>query len=101
MAVSFIPVVAIENESDYRVIAASLNGGAAVKITVYLQDETTVLASGEAAGVGKDAIVLFKAAAGSYFIKVEPLQTNLVGTGAVYAVTASEVELSFLPLVAR
>ncbi len=93
--------VAIENESDYRVIAASLNGGAAVKITVYSQNGTTVLASGVAAGVGKDAIVIFQAAAGSYYIKVEPLQTNLVGTDAIYAVTASEVALSFLPLVAR
>jgi hypothetical protein len=73
-----------------------------VRITVYAEDGKTVLANGQAAGVGQAAIVRFQAAiAGSFYIKIEPLTTYLLGTDAVYGVSVVEVQEVFLPLVAR
>ena len=94
--------VEIGKVSDYSVIASSINGGAAVRITVYAADGTTTLANGQAAGVGQAASVRFQAAAaGSYYIKIVPLTTNLMGTEAVYDVSVVEVQEVFLPLVTR
>ncbi|PKO15425.1 MAG: hypothetical protein CVU39_10950 [Chloroflexi bacterium HGW-Chloroflexi-10] len=94
--------VEIENVADYFISAPSQNGGAAVRLTVYEEDGTTILASGAAAGIGQNAsVILRQAAVGSYFIKVDPLQANLFGTGAVYRLMVSEAELVFLPLVQR
>jgi hypothetical protein len=88
--------------SDYSVTALSISGGAAVRITVFTENGGTILANGQAAGVGQTAIVRFQAAApGSYYIKIEPLTTNLLGTDAVYDVSVAEVQEVFLPLVAR
>jgi hypothetical protein len=94
--------VEIGNASAYLISAPSQNGGAAVSITVYTEDGATILASGKAAGVGQDARVRFHpAAAGIYYIKVEPLAANLFGTDAVYGLVVSAVKEIFLPLVAR
>jgi hypothetical protein len=94
--------VEIVKASDYSVTAPSIYGGAAVRITVYAEDGETVLANGQAAGVGQVAIVRFQAAvAGSFYIKIEPLTTYLLGTDAVYDVSVVEVQEVFLPLVAR
>ncbi len=94
--------IEISEPQDYIAGALSQDGGAAVSITVYAEDGETVLASSAAAGVGKDAAVLFQPATeGSYYIKVEPLVANLMGTGAVYQLVVSEINESFLPLVAR
>ncbi len=73
-----------------------------MSITVYTEDGETILASGQAAGVGQDAIVRFEAAAaGSFYIKIEPLTPYLMGTDAVYGVIVSEEEKVFLPRVGR
>jgi len=73
-----------------------------VRITVYAEDGETILANGQAAGLGQAAIVGFQAAfAGSYYIKIEPLTTYLLGTDAVYSVSVAEVQQVFLPLVTR
>jgi len=73
-----------------------------VRITVYAEDGETVLANGQAAGVGQVAIVRFQAdVAGSFYIKIEPLTTYLLGTDAVYDVSVVEGQKVFLPLVAR
>ena len=73
-----------------------------MSITIYSADGTTILAGGQAAGVGRDANVFFRpSAAGSYHIKIEPLVANLFGTDAVYGVGVSEAAETFLPLVAR
>ncbi len=94
--------VEIENAGDYFVTALSLSGGAAVSITVYSENGETILANGQAAGVGQGALIRFQAAvAGSYYIKTEPLTPYLMGTDAVYGVRVSEVEEFFLPLVER
>jgi hypothetical protein len=94
--------VKIVKASDYSVIAPSIYGGAAVRITVYVEDGETVLANGQAAGVGQVAIVRFQTAvAGSFYIKIEPLTTYLLGTDAVYGVSVVEAQEVFLPLVAR
>jgi hypothetical protein len=94
--------VDIEKASNYFMIAPSQSGGAAVSITVYSGDSKTILASNLAAGIGQGAAVRFKAvAAGSYYIKVDPLTPYLMGTNAVYAVMVSEAKDTFLPLVGR
>ena len=66
------------------------------------EDGETILANGQAAGAGQAAIVSFRApAAGSYYIKIDPLTTYLFGTDAVYGVSVFEINKAFLPLVAR
>ena len=94
--------VEIVKASNYFVFVDSINGGAAVRITVYAEDGETILANGQADGVGQAAIVGFRAAiAGSYYIKIEPLTTFLLGTDAVYDVSVVEIQEIFLPMVAR
>ena len=94
--------VDIGKASDYSATALSISGGAAVYITVYAADGATILADGQAAGVGQAANLGFQAAtAGSYYIKIEPLTPNLMGTEAVYELSVMEIQKVFLPLVPR
>jgi len=94
--------VEIAEADDYFVSAPSISGGAAVIITVYAEDGEIILASGQAVGVGQNAIARFQAAvAGSYYIKIEPLTPTLIGTEAVYGVKVSESKDVFLTLVMR
>jgi hypothetical protein len=94
--------VVISDTLDYYVSAPSISGGAAVSLTVYANDGETILASGQAHGLGQSAIVQFPATAvGSYYIKAEPLTPNLIGTEAVYAIQVSEVKQTYLPMVTR
>jgi hypothetical protein len=82
--------------------AASVNGGAAARITLYGGDGATVLASGEAGGAGQDTRVFFQpVTAGVYYLKIEPLLANLFGTEAAYRLTVTEGGHSFLPLIAH
>jgi hypothetical protein len=88
--------------ATYTVRAASLNGGAAVRLTVYRPDGQTVLATGQAAGVGMDARTAIRSAGESQvYIRVEPLTPNLFGTDAVYSLIASEAREIFLPILLR
>jgi hypothetical protein len=94
--------VEIKDARSYMIHASSQNGGAAVKLTVYSSDGATVLASGEAGGLAQNVDVIFQAsAAGSYYIKVEPLTANLFGSEAEYGVFASEITFTYLPRAAR
>ena len=93
--------VEIGKVGSYFISALSDSGGAAVKITVYTEDGKTIVATGQAAGVGQDAFVRFQVAAGRYSIKIEPLTPTLMGTDAVYSVEVSETKDIFLPLVSR
>ena len=94
--------IEIENPEDYFAAASSQSGGAAVIVTVYGGDGLSILSSGQAPGVGQGALVRFQAAAaGSYYIKVEPLTPTLMGTEAVYGMRVSEASDVFLPLALR
>ena len=94
--------VEIPNIGDYFVIAPSLNGGAAVRISVYTENGGTILAQTQAAEVGGDAILRFTAhTTGSYPIKIEPLTAYLMGTDAIYGLSVAEAKDYYLPLVAR
>jgi hypothetical protein len=94
--------VDIANESSYLMNGVSQNGGAAVRITVYAEDGTTVLANSAAAGISQNVGVRFHAAApGRYYIKVDPLVENLMGTDAVYRIAVWESTDIFLPVMAR
>ena len=71
-------------------------------MTVYRDDGETILASGQAAGVGYGTFMRFQAdVTGVYFIKIEPLTPHLMGTDAMYGVSVVEVKEIFLPLVLR
>ena len=90
------------NPGDFWVLANSQNGGAAVNITITLDDGSTILASAQAAGPGQPARILLRSLApGSYDIKVEPWVPDLAGTGAVYGIAVSEAREIFLPLLVR
>ena len=94
--------VDIGTAADYFVTAPSQSGGAAVSITVYAEDGVTILANGQATGVGQRAMVRFQAAVpGSYFVKIDPLVPDLMGTEAIYGIRVSEAKGVFLPLVTR
>ena len=94
--------VELDNGRYYHISASSQNGGAAVHITIYAEDGETILASGQASGVGYDARVLFQSPSeGRYYIKIEPLMANLIGTDAIYEIMMSDVNVVFLPLVVR
>lgn len=94
--------VQIDQPEKYFVGMSSQSGGAAVKITVYGGDGSTVLASGGSSGIGQGAGVRFQAeTAGGYYIKVEPLTPNLFGTDAVYRIVAAQLREIFMPVMAR
>ncbi len=94
--------VTIDKASNYFVSAPSLNGGAAVRTTVYAGDSATVVASGEAGWVGQTAGVrLPSLAPGKYYVKVEPLVEYLSGSKAEYGLEIFESKEVFLPLMAR
>ncbi len=94
--------VDIVDPGAYYAAALSLGGGAAMRITVYASDGATPLASGAAAGAGQDTGTRFHPdTAGTYYIKVEPLSTNLFGTDAVYKVAVTQRQEIFVPMVTR
>lgn len=89
------------NESNYYVLAASQSGGAAARITVYAENGTTILAIGQAGGIGQNASLRFHAAAGRVYLKIEALIPTLMGTQAAYSLSVLEERQVFLPLVSR
>ncbi|MBE0687705.1 MAG: hypothetical protein IH585_17065, partial [Anaerolineaceae bacterium] len=94
--------VQIAEAGNYMIQAASLNGGAAVKIMLYGEDGVTLISNAEATGIGQHAnIILHIDNPGGYKIKIEPLVENLIGTDAVYQILVDDVTLTFLPLVER
>ena len=95
-------VINIGNPNYYRVSANSVSGGAAVKISLYKDDGVTLLASGMAPGIAQTANLVFKVdVADNYYVKIEPLVANLVGTNAIYEISINQVNLSFFPLISR
>ncbi|MCL4562081.1 MAG: peptidoglycan DD-metalloendopeptidase family protein [Chloroflexi bacterium] len=93
--------VEINAAGNYSIWAASQNGGAAVRLTIFAENGETIVANGEADGVGQDARMAFPLETGSYYVEVEPLLGNLFGTDAVYRLEMSEVEVMYLPLITR
>ena len=82
----------------YRAAFYSLNGGAAARITIYGSDGETVVSHGGSGGVGQDgAAYIYSDSPGIYFIKIEPLYANLVGTDAEYGLVVSKVKIIFFP----
>ncbi len=94
--------LALPNTKEYFIGAPSLNGGAAVKLTVYAADRVTVLASAQAAAAGQTAALVFAPPApGTYYILAEPLLPNLMGTEAIYGLYVTESRRLYLPIIAR
>jgi hypothetical protein len=89
-------------QGDYFISAASLAGGAALKITVFGLDGVTVQASAQSGDAGQDAVVLARSLpAGIHTIKVEPLFTDLAGTGAQYRLTVTSAHPTYMPVIRR
>ncbi len=94
--------IEISEPASYLARATSVSGGAAVRLGLYAADGVTLLAAAEAPAAGETASLRFEpAAAGSYYLKVEPLTSNLIGTNAVYNLWVGEVMDTFLPLMMR
>jgi hypothetical protein len=92
----------LPDPGEYMITALSKNGGAAVKVSIFWNDGTTVLAQGQADGVGENTVLLFRPdSTGIYYLKVEPLVANLAGTDAVYWIMTIKTRNIYLPLVAR
>lgn len=92
-----IPIPAL-----YLARANSLSGGAAVRLSLYAADGTTLLASNQAPAAGETAWLRFEpTAAGIHYIKVEPLTPTLIGSNAIYSLWVGEVKDTFLPLMMR
>lgn len=94
--------VSLDGPGDYLVGTVSRGGGAAARITILAGNGATVLASGQAAGVGLGTAVRFRTTeSGTYYIKVEPLTPNLIGTQAVYGIVVAETKPVYLPVLGR
>lgn len=92
----------ISEPGNYQVFVRSVTGGSAVKATVLLENEGSIITSSQAAGAGQDMRLIFEAEnSGKYFIKIEPLYTTLFGTEAIYELTLEKVFVSFLPIISR
>lgn len=86
----------------YQVASKSVNGGAAVKISIYEEDGETLVASGQASGIGfPTSTILWMESPGWLYVKIEPLVSQLMGTDASYNVRFDKVEVIYLPVLSR
>ena len=73
-----------------------------MRVTIYGDQGATLLASDQAGNASQDIMVRFQAVeAGAYFIKIEPLVPNLMGTDAVYSIRVAAAQDIFMPLTIR
>ncbi len=94
--------VQIDEPGYYLFRAASVDGGAAVKISVYDESGEIKLGGGEALGIGQDTNTILKMEnTGNYKLKVETLVPHLMGTNALYQLSVNQVSVLFLPLISR
>ena len=91
----------VEGE-HYLVDAQSLGGGAAVRLSLYAPDESTLLLSAESPDFGESARFHFYApSSGTYLLKLEPLVDGLAGSAAQYQLNLSSAAIMHLPLLFR
>ncbi len=94
--------ISINQTGNYLWSAVSHSGGAAVRLRLYAEDTVTELGSAEALAAGEHAFLRFQPSVpGMYYLKVEPLLPNLMGTQAIYHLTVRQVQDTFLPLISR
>ncbi|MAT41880.1 MAG: hypothetical protein CL609_06030 [Anaerolineaceae bacterium] len=94
--------ITVQEGKYYQFNALSLNGGAAVNLTILADDGTTILTSAQAPGLGLNLHHLYKAENnGVVFFKFTPLVTTLFGTQATYSVRVEEVIPIFLPMIVK
>ncbi len=94
--------ITIDQPGNYLLSAFSQSGGAAVRLRLFDETGLTEVTSAQAAAAGENTFLRFQpSAAGLYYLKVEPLQTNLFGSEAVYRLTLWPVQDTFLPLISR
>jgi len=86
----------------YQISTHSLNGGAAVNMTVYNGDTKSVVTSGGASGVGENSMFIFLVEnPGLFYLKSQPVVTELAGSQAQYNIQVLKVSVVFLPVVSR
>lgn len=94
--------IEILQAGNYLIPAFSHNGGAAVKMRLFVEDAASEVAATQAAAAGENAYLRFDSpGSGTYYLQVEPLLPNLMGTDAVYRLNLWEVQDTFLPLISR
>lgn len=94
--------IEILQAGNYLIPVFSQNGGAAVKMRLFAQDATSEVAATQATAAGENAYLRFTPPSGGvYYLQVEPLLPNLIGTQAVYRLSLWEVQDTFLPLISR
>ena len=94
--------IEILSAGNYLIPAFSHNGGAAVKMRLFAQDAASEVAAAQAAAAGENAYLRFHSPGSEiYYLQVEPLLPDLMGTEAVYRLNLWEVQDTFLPLISR
>lgn len=87
---------------EYMVRTASVSGGAAVNITIFAADGTTVILDKPAGGVGFGNVFKFApAAGGEYYLRLTPVNTNLMGTQARYSILVAKGYWIYVPLIGK
>lgn len=92
----------INQAGKYLLGAFSQSAGAAVRLRLFAEDAVTELGVAEAAAVGEHTFLRFESTAPSpYFLKVEPLVPELMGSGANYQLILWQVQEIYLPFLYR
>ncbi len=92
----------VTEPGNYQVYVRSVTGGSAVKATVFLENEGSIISSSQAVGAGQDLRLIFEVEnPGRYFVKIEPLYDALFGTEAIYELSFEKVFVSYLPIISR
>jgi hypothetical protein len=88
---------------NLMVMAHSVSGGAAVRLSLYAQaNPASPLVSLQSGGVGQSVLLKWTApSAGTYLAKIEPLGADLYGTDAVYRLWLGEGQNIYMPVIGR
>jgi hypothetical protein len=86
----------------YFFFARTINGGAAVRVSVYAADGTTLLGSAIAPAVDSStSLGVMVPKNQTVYVKAEPAFTNLIGTAVLYGMKVSHGYGSSLPIILK
>jgi hypothetical protein len=90
------------DHEHYFLFARSLGGGAAVRVSVYACDGSTLLGSASALAVNSStSLGLMVPKNQTVYVKVEPAFTNLTGTAVLYGMKVSPGYGLSLPIILK
>jgi hypothetical protein len=86
----------------YMFFARSIGGGAAVRVSVYASDGTTLLGSATATAVNSNtSLGVIVPKNQTIYVKAEPAFTNLTGTAVLYGMKVSPSYGFFMPIILK